>query len=134
MKGCDNLSNGNLYNYVDVYTKAANASWKRLEIINNNLSNVSTPNFKRQDVEFESYLSQELNRRGTLDEKIKSVNLNNLDYTIYKDRADLSYKTDGNNVDVDTETTYQAEAQIRYNAFIDSITAEFSRIRTVLNK
>lgn len=134
MKGRVRMISGNLYNYINVLDKAADASWTRLEVINNNLANVSTPNYKRKDVEFESYLSRELNGSGNLDRRVSNVNLNGLNSTIYTDNANLSYRQDGNNVDVDVETSYQAEAQIKYNALLDSITSEFSRIRVVLGK
>ena len=125
---------GNLYNYINVYVKAADASWARLKVINNNLANVSTPNFKRSDVEFEGFLAKELRGSGNLDERIRKVNLDRLDYSVYADNTELSYRKDGNNVDIDVETTYQTETQLKYKALMDSITNEFSRIRTVLNK
>lgn len=128
------MISGNLYNYINVYDKAADASWKRLEVINNNLANVSTPNYKRKDVEFETFLSNQLAGSGNLDQKVRQVDLNKLKYSVYTDNANLSYRKDGNNVDVDVETSYQAQAQIKYNALLDSITYEFNRIRTVLNK
>lgn len=125
---------GNLYNYVNVLDKAADASWTRLEVINNNISNVSTPNYKRRDVEFETYLSRELAGSGSLDSRVSDAKLDQLDYTVYTDNTNLSYRKDGNNVDIDVETSYQAQTQIQYNALLDSITSEFSMIRTVLNK
>lgn len=128
------MISGDLYNYINVLDKAADASWTRLEVINNNLANVSTPNYKRKDVDFESYLSRELSRDGSLDEKVSNANLDHLGYTVYTDNAELSYRLDGNNVDIDVETSYQAETQIKYNALLDSITNEFSKIRAVLNK
>ena len=125
---------GDLYNYMNVLNKAADASWARLEVINNNLANVSTPNYKRKDVEFESYLSRELEGSGSINSRVDDTNISQLNYSIYTDNANLSYRKDGNNVDIDVETSYQAETQIKYNAILDSITAEFSRIRAVLNK
>ena len=133
-KGRVDMIGGDLYNYMNVLNKAADASWARLEVINNNLANVSTPNYKRKDVEFESYLSRELAGSGSLNSRVDDANTNQLDYSIYTDNANLSYRKDGNNVDIDVETSYQAETQIKYNAILDSITAEFSRIRAVLNK
>lgn len=128
------MISGDLYNYINVLDKAADASWKRLEVVNNNLANISTPNYKRKDVEFESYLARELAGSGNLDSKVQDTNLNHLDYTVYTDNANLSYRKDGNNVDIDVETSYQAQAQIKYSALLDSITNEFSKIRAVLNK
>ena len=128
------MMGGNLYNYINVYNKAADASWKRIEVINNNLANVSTPHFKRSDVEFESYLAKEMRGSGNIDERVGRVRLNRLNYSVYDDNTELSYRKDGNNVDIDVETSYQAETQVKYKALIDSISNEFSRIRTVLNK
>lgn len=133
-KGRVDVIGGDLYNYINVLNKAADASWARLEVINNNLANVSTPNYKRKDVEFESYLSRELSGSGSLKSRVDDTNISQLNYSVYTDNANLSYRKDGNNVDIDVETSYQAETQIKYNAILDSITAEFSRIRAVLNK
>ena len=47
----------NMFSYVDVLGKAANASFTRMEVISDNIANVSTPNYKRKDVQFESYLA-----------------------------------------------------------------------------
>ena len=40
----------NVFNYVNVLDKAADASWLRNDAIGNNLANVDTPGYKRQDV------------------------------------------------------------------------------------
>ena len=50
------MINSNAYNYINVLTKAADASWTRNEIITNNLANVDTPGYKRKDVSFQNYL------------------------------------------------------------------------------
>ena len=41
------------FNYVNVLDKALDASWTRNSVIANNIANVDTPGFKRQDVKFE---------------------------------------------------------------------------------
>lgn len=128
------MISGDMFNYINVLKKVADGSNKRLEVINSNLANVSTPNYKRKDVNFESFLSQELNRSGSLDQKVAGVNLNHLNYSVYTDKSHLNYRLDGNNVDIDVETSYQAQEQIRYSALLDSITNEFNKIRAVLNK
>lgn len=50
------------------------------------------------------------------------------------DQKELSYRLDGNNVDVDVENANLAQNSIRYYTLLDSITQEFSRIRMVLNR
>ena len=37
----------NAYNYVNVLSKAADASWTRNDILANNIANADTPNFKK---------------------------------------------------------------------------------------
>lgn len=121
------------YNYINVLNKAADASWTRNEIITNNIANVDTPNYKRKDVQFESYLMTALAGGDSLDKSIGEVDLSTLTSTTYTDSANLSYRMDGNNVDIDTENSNLAQNQIRYYTLLDSMSQEFSRIKTVLS-
>jgi len=122
----------NAYNYINVLDKAADASWKRNEVINNNIANVDTPGYKRKDVQFESYLMSAIAGDDSLDSRVSDVRLNSLEATTYTDNASLSYRLDGNNVDIDTESANLAENQIRYYTLLDSMTQEFNRIKTAL--
>jgi flagellar basal-body rod protein FlgB len=122
----------NAFNYINILDKAADASWTRNELITNNIANVSTPNYKRKDIEFQTYLARELQGKGTLDQKVANVDLNSLEASVYTDHSDLSYKLDGNNVDIDTESAMEAENQIRYYSLLDSMTQEFNRMKYVL--
>lgn len=121
------------FNYVNVLDKAADASWTRNEVISNNLANVDTPNYKRKDVQFESYLMTALENGDSLDESIGEVDLSTLSSTTYTDSANLSTRLDGNNVDIDTESSSLAQNQIKYYSLLDCMTQEFSRIKTVLS-
>lgn len=126
-----------LYNYINVLNKAANASWVRNTVLNNNLANVSTPGFKRSDIRFEEYLKKELANAGTqvfMDKAVAGVDLANLKTTTYVDQKELSYRLDENNVDVDVENANLAQNTIRYYTLLDSMTQEFARIRMVLNR
>ncbi len=122
----------NAYNYINVLNKAADASWIRNEVIANNIANNDTPDYKRQDVVFESYLQKALSGEGNLDKKVSNMNLSRLNATVYTDLEELSFRLDGNNVDIATETANLAENQIRYYTLLDSMTQEFSRIKTAL--
>lgn len=128
------MINSNAYDYINVLDKAADASWLRESTLTNNIANVDTPNYKRQDVDFESVLKKELknSKYTALDTKVKNVNLNDLDATTYTDGSNYSYRLDGNNVDIDTEESELASEQIRYSGLTDSITQEISRMKTVL--
>ena len=124
------------FGYVNLLKSAADASWTREEVLTNNIANVDTPNYKRQDVEFSSYLANALQRSGknsaSLTQRVNNVNYYDLAIRTYTDNSTLSYRTDGNNVDLSTENVELASEQINYNALIDSINNEFSRFKAVL--
>lgn len=130
------MINTNIYSYIDVLDRAADAAYTRNDILANNIANVSTPNYKRKDVSFETILQAELvGAAGSLNKKMAELdaNLHELDSFVYTDHTSLSYRLDGNNVDIDQEEAYLAENQIRYNALVDLMDQEFSRYKTVLS-
>ena len=127
------MINTGIYNYIDVLNKTADAAWLRNEAIVNNLANVDTPGYKRQDVSFESHLARELKNTGSLDHRVAGVNIKNLKGTTYTDMASYSYRLDGNNVDEDVENVEFASNQIKYSALLDSITSEFKRLKTAMS-
>ncbi|MCR5082466.1 MAG: flagellar basal body rod protein FlgB [Parasporobacterium sp.] len=127
------LSSG-AYDFVDIMTKAADASWLREEVISNNIANVDTPNFKRKDVAFSTYLSAALNEgdEKNLRQRIKNFKEDSVEPIVYTDHRNLSYRLDGNNVDIDTENVELASEQIKYNGLIESISKEFSMLKNAM--
>ncbi|MCI8372745.1 MAG: flagellar basal body rod protein FlgB [Lachnospiraceae bacterium] len=128
------MINTGVYNYIDVLDKAADASWIRNEVINNNISNNDTPGFKRQDVQFDDILAREIRsvQYRDLDDAVAGVNLNRVTGRVYTDSVSFSYRIDGNNVDMDTENVELASNQIKYNALIESVSQEFARLKSVI--
>ena len=128
--------NSGAFGYVDVLKTAADASWLREEVLTNNIANVDTPNYKRQDVEFTTYLKSALEQAGTpastLTQKVNEANLSGITTRTYTENTILSYRMDGNNVDLSTENAELAAEQINYNALIDSMNNEFTRMKAVL--
>ena len=124
----------NAFDYINVLNRAADAAWQRNEAISNNIANVDTPGYKRQDVAFESVLQQALgnNRYESLDEKVANVNLSRLRGRAYVDYANYSYRLDGNNVDIENENVMLAENQLKYQGLISSINQEFTNLQTVM--
>ena len=124
-----------IYNYVNILDKAADAANLRNELLTNNIANVSTPNYKRKDLDFESVLRGELAGEKNLSKAVKKANQNleTLDAQVYTDNASLSYRLDGNNVDINTEEARLAENQIKYQALVDLMNQEFARYNTVLS-
>ena len=122
------------FSYINILYKAADASWVRESLIANNIANADTPGYKRQDIDFQSVLKNELNsyKFMNLDQKMNAVDLSKLNASVYTDHKNYSYRLDGNNVDIDTEQVELASEQIKYQALTQSITSEFQRLQTVI--
>ena len=122
------------FSYINVLSKAADASWTRESLIANNIANADTPGYKRQDIDFQSVLKKELSnyKYMNLDQKVDAVNLRKLNPTVYTDHGNYSYRLDKNNIDIDTEQVELASEQIKYQALTQSITSEFQRLQSVL--
>lgn len=124
----------NVFDYVRILDKAADASWLRNEAISNNISNVDTPGYKRQDVAFESVLQKALgnNRYQSTDSKVAEAKTKNLSVRTFTDYSSYSYRLDGNNVDIENESVMLAENQLKYQGLLTSIQQEFANLQTVM--
>ncbi|MCR4903193.1 MAG: flagellar basal body rod protein FlgB [Butyrivibrio sp.] len=128
------MINSNAFDYINVLDKAADASWTRNEVIANNIANVDTPGYKRQDVAFEDELKRALgnSRYTSMDSKVAGIKTTRLSARVVNDYSNFSYRLDGNNVDIDTENVTLAANQLKYNGLTTSITAEFTNLQKVL--
>ncbi len=128
------LIDTNAFDYVNVLDKAMDASALRHEALSNNLANVDTPGYKRQDVNFETQLAKALrhSRYQTMDAKVANVKMNRLNPVPYTDYSGFSYRIDGNNVDPDTEGVYLAKNQVVYQGLYQSVHQEFKNLQAVM--
>lgn len=128
------MINSNAFSYINVLDRAADASWTRETVIGNNIANVDTPGYKRQDVAFEDVLKRELksSKYDTLQKALDNVSLNKLEGRTYTDYASYSYRLDGNNVDIDTENVELASEQLRYQTLTSAVSNEFTRMNTAM--
>lgn len=122
----------NAYNYINVLDKAADASWTRNDVLANNIANADTPGYKRKDVQFESFLSNAVAGTDSLDQTVANIDLNELNANTYTENVNLSYRMDGNNVDITTENVELAKNQLKYYTLTNSINQEFTRLRSAL--
>lgn len=127
------MINTNVFDYINVLDRAADASWLRNTALSNNIANATTPNYKRQDVAFESELKKALGniRYGSMDAKIAGIDTSRLRPQVYTDYGNFSYRLDGNNVDPENENVMLAENQLKYQGLIASLNQEFENLRTV---
>jgi len=128
-----------MFNNTYVLQKALDASWTRNKVISNNIANADTPGYKKQKVEFESYLAQAVDNKavkGTVtNEKHIPVGagMSRIKIDIKEDNS-TTMRLDGNNDDIDSEMADLAKNNIMYNALIEKITGELRNLRTAINE
>lgn len=129
------MINSNVFDYINVLDKASDASWKREQLIANNIANQDTPGYKRQDIDFESQLQMALRESRfskTIDAKVSDLKLERLNARQYTDYGDFSYRLDENNVDPEQEQVMLAENQLKYEGLMNSLTQEFANLQSVM--
>lgn len=128
------MFSSNAFDYVNTLGTALDATALRNEVISNNIANVDTPEYKRKDIRFETELKQAFLRSddSTVDATVKHLDLRELEPEVYTDYAELSYRYDGNNVDIDNENVILAKNQIKYNGLMASVNKEFSNLKLVM--
>ena len=127
------MFNSGVYDYINVLDKAADASWTRNEIIANNIANIYTPYYKRQDINFEDELESALwrNRFKSMDQRVREIQDEKLGGRVVNDYYGFSYRLDKNNVDIDTENVMLAANQIKYQGLMAGLKSEFSNLQSV---
>ncbi len=99
--------------------------WQKQQIISQNIANADTPDYNCKYLDFAGILRDKLRSNGTVDTEL------NLVQRLYIDR-NTDDQADGNNVDNDTQQAELAKAQIQYDALINSMNGNFSRVRTAM--
>lgn len=123
---------------VDLLNYALNGLWLRNEVINHNISNANTPNYKKLTVSFEDSLKEALNNRNM---DLNTTHKNHISNSTNIDKIqprissedNYSYRVDGNNVDIDVESANLAKNAIMYNGIINQVIGEFNKIKNVIN-
>ena len=128
------MIDSSVYNYINVLDKAADAAWLRNEAITNNIANADTPGYKRQDISFETQLQKamKVSRYESVDAKVADLKSRDLQARTYTDYDSVSYRLDGNNVDIQTENVTLVKNQLKYNGLVQSANQEFSNLKMVM--
>ncbi|MTI47983.1 flagellar basal body rod protein FlgB [Sporosalibacterium faouarense] len=129
----------NVYSNVDFLKKALDGTWVRNEAISNNIANVNTPGYKKNIVEFENILKDEIKSNGmglkaTNEKHIKSNGSSEEFNPIVKEQKNTSTRLDDNNVNIDVEMANLAKNAIMYDALIRQVSNEFIKIRNVIEE
>ncbi|MBU5437715.1 flagellar basal body rod protein FlgB [Tissierella sp. MSJ-40] len=126
-----------IYNNVDFFSKALNGTWERNKAIVHNMANENTPNYKRTVVTFEDQLRQFMTEDRvslkTTNEKHIGKGIDEYSPKVMVDKS-TSYRFDGNNVNIETETADLAKNTIMYDALIRQVINEFDKIKNVISE
>lgn len=122
-----------------VLEKGIYASSLRHKVLSNNIANVNTPKFKRSDVSFEGYLQSSLADNG---KKLPLARTNEKHlnasggFTALSVNAQSAYsiRTDGNNVDIDSEMAEMAKNTIYYDAVTQQLSRYYSGIKNAIRE
>jgi flagellar basal-body rod protein FlgB len=127
---------------VDILRRSMSVNLFRQDTIANNIANVDTPNFKRTDVNYESSLRQALvseqntRTRGVYTNEKHIPFERTIDYRTVRPRRVLDFmttsKNNGNNVDIEVESSNFITAQLAYNLMVNSVSHHFNSVNIVL--
>jgi len=109
--------------------RGLNAAWLRNDVISQNIANVDTPGYKRKVVRFEEFLDNEM-KTGRISQGKTNLSSNGMQIT--EDPTNSSYRSDGNNVDIEHEMALMAANSIRYNTLIQRMNGDFQKLKTVI--
>lgn len=94
----------------------------RQQVLANNLANANTSGFKRSDVDFQSSLAAAIGSQSG----VQSL--------AFQPQTDTTsaMRADGNNVDVDQETSSLTENSVQYEAMLSVAKARMQMLRTAI--
>lgn len=124
---------------LSVLEQGINAASLRHKVVSNNIANVNTPGFKKSEVIFEDLLQEELHGRSDL--KLTKTKGSHLPNRVSGSSAPFintinstSFRTDGNNVDIDIEMANLAKNNIYYNALVTQLNKHLSSLKSAINE
>jgi len=138
-----NMFGGSTEKMLDVMHRSMGASSLRNEVLNNNIANATTPNYKRQDITFQSELERALvSENSDPGIPFKTTNERHINVFKPKDYREVNAKkiteyntyqnNNGNSVDIDKEMLESAKNTMYYNALAQRTAKEFNKLKFIL--
>ncbi|MCA9031614.1 MAG: flagellar basal body rod protein FlgB [Planctomycetaceae bacterium] len=112
----------NIHPQLNSLSHAADFASLRHRVLSRNIANVNTPNYQREDVEFAETFA-EANKSGHAH--------SHAELRIVKDNAP-SDRADGNNVDIDAETSALQQNAMTYQTVVQLMAGHLQSIRTAI--
>lgn len=127
---------------LDILHRSMDVNLLRQDVIANNIANADTPNFKRSTVNFEASLRHALESEDARPFPVALTDEGHMpffrptDYRDVRPRRTLDYlttaKNNGNNVDIEVESTNFLTSQMAYTLMTNSVSSQFRRLNAVL--
>ena len=119
---------------ITALSQALDLGSARVQAVSNNLSNVNTPGYKRQDATFAALLQSAQEGEGvsqaapdprdlTMDDTARAGS------PTFVTQRQGQMRLDGNNVDVDAETSRLAAAEIYFQGATQLLTGQFANLK-----
>jgi len=123
---------------ITALSQALDLGTARVQAISNNISNVSTPGYKRQDATFAALLSTaeagDDVTEATPDPRQMTLDgAANRQSPTFVTQQSGQMRTDGNNVDIDAENSRLAGAEIYYQGAAQLISAQFAGLKYAIS-
>lgn len=112
----------------------------RHQVLSNNIANIDTPDFKRQDVDFVSQLKREMASNMSGGSPLVLTRTNERHVTSKGEAhgqarivtTDGRVREDGNNINIDAEMAKKAENEIYYNFLASSVINKYKLIANAI--
>ncbi|MBP5695490.1 MAG: flagellar basal body rod protein FlgB [Treponema sp.] len=133
-------------NSVDLLSRALDVQSLRYQVTANNIANSEVPNYKKQQVNFESELKRAFESRDKSHEGFRMITSDSRhvqseqprDWRKVEPRRVTDYtttaKANGNNVDAEQEAMNLVQIQMQYQLLTQLENFEFSQVNTAMKK
>lgn len=108
--------------------KALTQASRRHSLLTQNLANVNTPGYKRQDVDFSIALERAEGDRPDALARVRQLRLSQAT------SGNASLRADGNSVDLEAEAVAIADTQLRYQLLTELTGRYFSGLKNVIRE
>lgn len=111
---------------LNVLEKSMDLNWLRQQLIADNIANVDTPQYKRQDIDFQKSLKKALSNTGGTDLQ------GNGEQPVFVDSGNTSGAENGNNVDMESELAQQSMNLLQYDVLARLESDQLGMLRTAI--
>ncbi|MCK8816537.1 flagellar basal body rod protein FlgB [Natroniella sulfidigena] len=122
-----------------VLEKSLDGLNKRHQVLSNNISNVDTPGYKRQDVSFKDEMAKalggesKLNTTNTRHISVGASDLNEVKPQVHTIDS-TNVRNDENNVNIDAEMSKLSQNTLEYQTVSQKLASQFQRLDSVIQK